>query len=249
MTEASAETAGRQTYLESPFPGRQVPWREASFSVVDLELTGLDPDADEIISFAGVTVRRGRIQLDDTAYELVRPNRMPNWDTIRIHGLREADLTDAPTLDERLDRLLGALTGSVLVAHVATIETGFLRAAFERRGFTLRNPVVDTAALALELSRLRREQPPSRSDSAPPGIAISTPGLGDLARWLGLPVHRPHEADGDALTTAQAFIALATHLEEFENPLTVGALQRMSTARPDDGASNLLGRLLGRLRR
>jgi DNA polymerase III epsilon subunit-like protein len=45
-----------------------------------------------------------------------------------------------------------------------------------------------------------------------------------MVRSLGLPVHRPHHADGDALTTAQAFIALATHLEVFK-PQTVGSLE------------------------
>ena len=44
-----------------------------------------------------------------------------------------------------------------------------------------------------------------------------------LAGGLGLPVHRPHHALGDALTTAQAFIALATHLERYA-PQTVHSL-------------------------
>jgi DNA polymerase III subunit epsilon len=37
--------------------------------------------------------------------------------------------------------------------------------------------------------------------------------LGAVADALGLPVHRAHDAEGDALTTAQVFLALATHLE------------------------------------
>jgi DNA polymerase III epsilon subunit-like protein len=44
-----------------------------------------------------------------------------------------------------------------------------------------------------------------------------------LAEELGLPVHRPHAADGDALTTAQVFLALATELDRSE-PQTVGSL-------------------------
>ena len=244
-----SQSAARRSYLESSFPQPHTPWREATFTVIDLELTGLDPTTDEIISFATVTVQRGRVQLDDVRYELVRPQRMPDWDTIRIHGLREVDLAEAPQLDESLDRVLEALAGRALVAHVASIETGFLRAALEPRGLDLRNPVIDTAALGIELSRLRREPPPSNAGRARPGISVSTPGLGDLAGWLGLPVHRPHEADGDALTTAQAFIALATHLETFESPLTLGSLQRMSR-RGDSGEDpGLLRRLLGRLRR
>ena len=64
-------------------------------------------------------------RLDDARYELVRPRRMPDSDTIRIHGLRETDLADAPRLGEVVDGLLEALTGTALVAHVAAIERGF----------------------------------------------------------------------------------------------------------------------------
>ena len=42
-----------------------------------------------------------------------------------------------------------------------------------------------------------------------PGIC----SLSVIAGALGLPAHRPHEAEGDALTAAQAFLAMATHLE------------------------------------
>jgi DNA polymerase-3 subunit epsilon len=111
--------------------------------------------------------------------------------------------------------LLDALTGRVLVAHVASIEAGFLSAAFRGFGLQLVNPVVDTAALATELFR-RRGQPTRVPDSI---------GLSPLARALGLPVHRPHHADGDALTTAQVFLALATHLDAIERQ-TVGSLVR-----------------------
>ena len=45
---------------------------------------------------------------------------------------------------------------------------------------------------------------------------------------LGLPVHSPHVAEGDALTTAQLFLALATHLDQME-PQTIGSLARLSS--------------------
>ena len=198
-------------------PGTNTPWREANFAVVDFETTGLDHSADEIISFAAVTVAQGRVSVADVRYELVRPNRMPDAESIRIHGLREADLEDAPPLRDRLDGLLEAITGRPIVAHVATVERKFLSAALAERGLEVRNPFVDTAALDRELRRLRQE-PPAETDPI---------GLSAMARELGLPVHRPHHADGDALTTAQAFIALATHLEEVE-PQTVGSLVRPS---------------------
>jgi DNA polymerase III subunit epsilon len=212
----SVESRARHCYLEAPLPPADAPWREVDFTVIDLETTGLDPKSDEIISFATVTVSGGRVTLSDACYELVRPDRMPDPDTVRIHGLREADLADAPPLEERIEVLLEALMGRALVAHVAAVERGFLAAALSPLGLEFRNPIVDTAALGGELRRLRRDPP-----------ATDPIGLSDLARSLGLPVHRPHHADGDALTTAQAFIALATHLEA-SGPQTLRSLKQLS---------------------
>ena len=78
-------------------------------------------------------------------------------------------------------------------------------------GLSLRNPVIDTHALAL------------RGLRAPAGAATESVRLAALARALGLPVHRPHDAAGDVLTTAQVFLALATELDALE-PQTVGSL-------------------------
>ena len=47
------------------------------------------------------------------------------------------------------------------------------------------------------------------------------------ARALDLPAHRPHRADGDALTTAQVFLALASRLDRVEAQ-TVESLGRLS---------------------
>jgi DNA polymerase III subunit epsilon len=209
-------------------PGPDTPWREAGFCVVDLETTGLDPDHDEIISFAALHIDGGRVRLDDALYRLVRPERMPRRDTILIHGLRSAELLDAPSLSESLEELLEALAGRALVAHVASVEVGFLGAALHGTGRRLDNPVIDTDPLAAELFRGRGERPPRPYP------------LGALAEALALPVHRPHEADGDALTTAQVFIALATHLDR-ASPQTVGSLERISGR--GSGTMGLLARL------
>lgn len=236
---AERDTRAAREYLGAPMPARKTPWRELEFTVIDLETTGLNRPKDEIVSFATVSVSNGKVSLADARYELVRPRRMPGEETSRIHGLREADLVEAPPLKDLLDTLLEAMTGRILVAHVAAIEVGFLTEALATHGLRMRNRFVDTAELALELNRLRRERPPEREPI----------GLSELAKSLGLPVHRRHTADGDALTTAQAFIALATHLDAFE-PQTAESLVRASRPgqrpRPRGG---ILGRLgFGRFR-
>jgi DNA polymerase-3 subunit epsilon len=116
-----------------------------------------------------------------------------------------------------LDAILESLTGRVLIAHAAWVERGFLQAALKPAGLRLAEPILDTASLANEVLAL-------------PGLAKGeAPPLADVARQLGLPVHSPHTAEGDALTTAQLFLALATRLDRRE-PQTVGSLARLSNA-------------------
>jgi DNA polymerase-3 subunit epsilon len=192
-----------------------MPWREARYAVVDLETTGLEPDVDEIISFASLPIDAGRVAIGAARTLTIRPTRMPGAETIRIHGLRPKDLSEAPELIAVLDPILEALTGRALVAHAAWVERGFLAAALAEAGVRLRGPIVDTAAL------FRRAE---RADTTDDESAVP---LSHAARELGLPVHRPHHADGDALTTAQLFLALATRLDARERQ-TVGSLARGS---------------------
>ena len=177
---------------------RKTPWREAAFCVVDLETTGLDPRADAILAWAAVPVDGGRVVLSGAREGLVRPPGAVPAESIRIHGLREIDLAGAPTPEEAAEALREVMDGRVLVAHAAWVEQAFLRRAL---GARLRGPVVDTRTLG-RLWLLLRD-----------GHAEPRLSLGALAQALGLPAHRPHTAAGDALTTAQAFIALATLLE------------------------------------
>ena len=223
---ATRDSPAAREYLSAELPRPETPWREAIYSVIDLELTGLDPRSDEIIAFAAVTVRDGRISLADVNYRLVKPEQMPEADTIRIHGLMESDLKDAAPLSEVIDEMLETLTGRAMVAHFAPVEEGFLRAALAAHGLELRNPVIDTVDLATELARLLRGGPLGGILPRDPHTPDSSPGLSELCRSLGLPIHRPHHADGDALTAAQAFIALASRLDAFE-PQTVGSMERL----------------------
>jgi DNA polymerase III subunit epsilon len=207
-------SAPAEAYRDARPSPRSTSWRNARFAVVDLETTGLDPRHDEIVSFASVPIDAGRIGIGGVVTATIRPSEMPSAETIRIHGLRPADLAQAPALPEVLDQILEALTERYLVAHAAWIERGFLGAALRPMGLRVARPVLDTAGIARHVLDLEpgRDRPVA---------------LADAARRCGLPVHRPHIAEGDALTTAQLFIALAAHLD-LERRQTVASLARVS---------------------
>ena len=188
----------------------RAPWRLAHFCVVDLELSGLDPKYDEIISFAAVPIDAGRVVAGNAVYGLSRNTRPLPEESVLVHGIRTVDLADAPPLDEAIGPLLTVMTGRVLVAHAAWIERSFLDPVLRRHGTRLRGPILDTRDLGQLLAMER-------------GVPSAAPSLTGLARSLGLPVHRPHHALGDALTTAQVFIALATLLDGYA-PQTVRSL-------------------------
>ena len=105
-----------------------------------------------------------------------------------------------------LEPIVDALTGRFLVAHGAWRHTGFLSAVFEGTGLRLCGHVLDTAVLAAWV-RARAAAEGDRSWSP----AEISPGLSEAASAFGLPIHRLHEAGGEALTTAQLFMALASN--------------------------------------
>jgi DNA polymerase III subunit epsilon len=187
---------------------RRDSWRESCFIVVDVETTGLDPDRDEVVSFAGVPIESARIVARDSVHGLVRPSAPPSGASVEIHGLRGYDLTAAKPAPEALAPLAAGLPGRVPVVHAQWVERTFLRKA----GCPLPRRIVDTAVLWRLLS-IERGQ-------GDPGVC----SLSTIAAGLGLPAHRPHTAEGDALTAAQAFLAMAAHLEARRGHMTARAL-------------------------
>ena len=197
-------------YAAAGRPARTTPWREAEWCAVDLELTGLDPDADHVIAVGAVPVVQGRVQLGGARYSLVATTRRSEPEAVVTHKLRTADLQDAAHVDEAIDLLLDALRGRVPVFHSAAVERAFLTPLLRRR--RLRMP---SAADTEMLGRLWLR---GRDGVAPAGISLAR-----LARILGQHTEPPHHALGDAVTTAQAFISLASHLDS-SVPQTVGSL-------------------------
>jgi DNA polymerase-3 subunit epsilon len=208
--------------LSTPEPPDHLPWRAATYTVLDLETTGLDPASDAIVAAGGLRVVGGRVVAASAFRLLVRPDRAVPPAAIRVHGLLPQELEASPTLATQLQDLAARIAGDVLVVHVAAVDLAFLDAAMRRTwGCPLPAGVLDTARMAVWLERrLRLARPPGHRRSW---------RLADLARANGLPVHPEHDPLHDALTTAQLFLVLATRLER-HGLATLGEVRRLAGA-------------------
>lgn len=196
-------------------------WRDGQYLAIDLETTGLDARRDEIIAYGAVPIVDGRIRLSQAVSGYVKPRGVVSAAATRVHALRTQDLDGAPPLVHGVDALLPAMTGRIIVAHCAWIERGFLARALRTcSAAVFHNPVIDTDALS-------RHWAPSMHHDLAPRQSI---GLEYLADQLGLPVHAPHDALGDALTTAQVFLALTQHLAAQPDSLSAMALSCLGAA-------------------
>jgi len=98
-----------------------------AFTVFDVETTGLDPrQGHRILEIAGVRVEGGKILEDRTFSQLVNPERSIPWEAKSINKISDEEVASAPTIDAVLPAFLEFAQGSLLVAHNAEFDMGFL---------------------------------------------------------------------------------------------------------------------------
>lgn len=194
-------------FRRTPRPDLTRDYRETPYLVLDLETTGLDPARDEIISVGAVAVDQWRVQLASARYWLVRPGGDVGASAV-FHGLVDGHLAAASPLADVLPGVLGALAGRVLVVHGASIDGAFLQAACVRLyGGRLPLRVVDTMRLGARLYRLEHAHENAGAAIPADGLRLHT-----LRARYGLPPYPAHHALGDAVATAELFLAQASHL-------------------------------------
>ncbi len=194
-------------------------WRDDGFWVIDVESTGLNLRRDKIIAYGAVPLRRGRIQMASATYGLVGISGVVPEASTCIHYIRTQDLATAPPLEDVVRQLDSMISGAPIVAHCAVIERTLLRRAFRKCGLRFQSSFIDTAQLATAALNEEIE-----------GGFIS---LEYAATALRVPVHEPHHALGDAVTTANVFLAVASRMERqlTPTPLSTAALIDASTLR------------------
>jgi len=89
------------------------------FAVVDLETTGLYPSTDRVVEVAVVHLNTNA-EITGQFCTLINPGR--DVGPTYHHGIKAADVHNAPTFAAAAESLWQLLTGRVLVAHNVTFD-------------------------------------------------------------------------------------------------------------------------------
>ncbi len=193
------------TSTAQPIPGQialdgidelDEPLRLTTFTVVDLETTGGSAAGDAITEIGAVKVRSGQVLGEFQT--LVNPRTSITAFVSVLTGITDSMVVAAPGIESVLPAFLEFARGSVLVAHNAPFDIGFLRAACVAcdtpwPGFA----VVDTAVLARRV--LTRDDVPN--------CKLST-----LAQYFRADVVPVHRALADAQATVNVLHGLIARL-------------------------------------
>lgn len=149
--------------IQLSFDELDTPLHETTFVVVDLETTGGSADTEAITEIGAVKIRGGEVIAEFAT--LVDPGRSIPPYIVELTGITTAMLIGAPRIERVLPAFLEFAHGSVLVAHNARFDTGFLRAAASRLDMAWpKFPVLCTVKLARRV--LTRDEAPSVKLSA-----------------------------------------------------------------------------------
>ena len=167
-----------------------------TYVVFDIETTGLSKEKEMITEIGAVKVADGKII--DRFSTFVNPQRPISAEITKLTGITDDMVKDAPTIENVLPEFLKFCEDTVLVAHNASFDTGFIRIAAERaRLGELHHTIVDT----LELARALLPE-------------LNKHKLDIVCEHLGVTLNGHHRAVNDAEATAEVFIKFLDMLAE-----------------------------------
>ena len=186
------------------------PLRDITFCVVDLETTGGSAQGGSMITEIGAVKVRGGEVLGEFQ-TLVNPRtEIPAFIAV-LTGISNTMVADAPAIESALPAFLEFAAGTVLVAHNAPFDVGFLKHFAEQQGRPWpRFEVLDTARLARRV--ITRDDAPNCK-------------LSSLARVFGSATTPNHRALSDARATVDVLHGLMERL----GSLGVHTLEELQT--------------------
>ncbi len=122
---------------------------DQEFVAFDLETTGLSSEKDRIIEIGAVIFKNGK---EESRFQsFVSPGRPLTPEIVKLTGITDEMLRDAPKAEQVLPEFLNFIGDRVLVAHNGKFDTAFIRAECARQGLHYDFTDLDTLPLSQQL--------------------------------------------------------------------------------------------------
>lgn len=180
-----------------------------TYTVFDLETTGLSAINDKIIEIGAVKIKNGNIT--ETFSKLINPEREISDFITDLTGISNDMVKDSPTIKEVIKEFYDFIKDSVLVAHNANFDMGFIRENLKIIDIdNLDNPVLDTLQLA------RAVFPDLKNHR-----------LDTLTKYLSVELESHHRALDDAYATGEVFLK-TLEASDLDSKLNISDLDRLA---------------------
>ena len=122
---------------------------DTTYCVLDLETTGFSFRTEKITEIGIMKIKNGEV-LDEFSC-FVNPEKPIPQRVVEVTNITDDMVKDAETIDKVFPKMMDFIGDSVLVAHNADFDIGFLKYNATQLGYTLNNTYLDTLRLAKEL--------------------------------------------------------------------------------------------------
>lgn len=160
-----------------------------TFVAVDLEMTGLKVKTDRILEIGAVRMEHGVVT--GTFQSFVNPHRRLNEQIVKLTGITEDMLADAPDTKEAVRDFLEFAGELPLLGHNLIFDYSFLKQAAVNAGYSFEREGIDT----LKIARKVLKQPESKA-------------LDALCEYFKIDRRKKHRALDDAAAAAKIFLLL-----------------------------------------
>ena len=169
---------------------------EATYVVFDVETTGLSAIYNDLIQVAASKMYKGNIVAEFD--EFINPGHPLSAFTTELTGITDDHVKNAKPLVQVLKEFQEFCKDTVLVAHNATFDVGFMNANYERHGLPkISQPVIDTLEFARNLYPEYKRH-----------------GLGPLTKRFGVALEHHHMANYDAEATGRLLFIFIKEVAE-----------------------------------
>ncbi len=168
---------------------------DATYCVLDLETTGISITTEKITEVGIMKVKNGEV-IDE--FEMfVNPEKPIPQRVVEVTNITDEMVKDAETIDKVFPKILEFVGDSIIVAHNASFDVGFLKHNAKLLGYEFNNTYIDTLPLAKDLfPDLKKYK------------------LGKIADSLGIEVDVAHRALADVDTTVKVFNVMLKKLKD-----------------------------------